>query len=117
LNVLVIEDDSVTRKILAGLLTKRGYTVTACPSAEAAIEAYHLAFYPLLFLDLFLPGLDGFSFCQWIRSQPKGNKHLILVGTSSESKADLQKILAAGTYNTGSQSSPRARAIALSVNP
>jgi diguanylate cyclase (GGDEF)-like protein len=96
LKVLVIEDDPVTRKMLSVLLTKRGYTVTACPSAETAIEAYHLAFYPLLFLDLFLPGLDGFSFCQWIRSQPNGNKHLILVGTSSESKADLQKILAAG---------------------
>jgi diguanylate cyclase (GGDEF)-like protein len=96
LNVLVIEDDPVTRKILAGLLTKRGYIVTACPSAETAIEAYRKVFYPLLFLDLFLPGLDGFSFCRWIRNQPKGNKHLILVGTSSESKADLQKILAAG---------------------
>jgi diguanylate cyclase (GGDEF)-like protein len=96
LNVLVVEDDPLTRKILAGLLTKRGHTVTACPSAESAIEAYRQAFYPLLFLDLFLPGLDGFSLCQWIRSQPDGNKHLILVGTSSESKADLQKILAAG---------------------
>ena len=96
MNVLVVEDDPLTRKILVGLLTKRGHTVTACASAETAIEAYQQAFYPLLILDLFLPGLDGFSLCQWIRSQPDGNKQLILVGTSSESKADLQKILEAG---------------------
>jgi diguanylate cyclase (GGDEF)-like protein len=96
LNVLVLEDNLITRKILAAILTKRGYTVTSCANAEAAIDAYRLLFYPLLFLDLFLPGMDGFSFCQWVRAQPEGKRHLILVGTSSDSQTDLQKILEAG---------------------
>ena len=67
MKALVVEDDTVTRLILARILTDRGYEVTACASAEEAIEAYRLAFYPLLFLDLLLPGMDGFSFCQWVR--------------------------------------------------
>ena len=96
MNVLVLEDNLITRKILAAILTKRGYTVTSCANAEAAIDAYRLLFYPLLFLDLFLPGMDGFSFCQWVRAQPEGKRHLILVGTSSDSQTDLQKILEAG---------------------
>ena len=79
-----------------GILTKRGYIVTSYSTAEAAIDAYHLLFYPLLFLDLFLPGMDGFSFCRWVRSQPEGDRHLILVGTSSDSQTDLQKIVEAG---------------------
>ena len=37
-----------------------------------------------------------FSFCRWIRSQPDGDQHLILVGTTSDRKEDLQKILDAG---------------------
>ena len=96
MKALVVEDDTVTRLILARILTDRGYEVTACASAEEAIEAYRLAFYPLLFLDLLLPGMDGFSFCQWVRRQPEGNRHLVLVGTASDRKGDLQKILDAG---------------------
>jgi diguanylate cyclase (GGDEF)-like protein len=94
--VLVVEDDNITRLVLVGILSKHGYEITACASAEAAMEAYQLAFYPLLFLDLFLPGMDGFSFCRWVRSQKEGKRHLILIGTTSDSKEDLQKILEAG---------------------
>src|SRR6266446_9324648 len=96
MKVLIIEDDPVTRLILCRLLRSRGYEVTPCTSAEEAIEACQATFYPLLFLDLFLPGMDGFSFCRWVRSQPDGDQHLILVGTTSDRKEDLQKILDAG---------------------
>src|ERR1700736_5077240 len=96
MKALVVEDDTVTRLVLSGLLTRRDCEVVACASAEEAIKAYNTAFYPLLFLDLFLPGMDGFSLCQWIRSQPDGDQHLILVGTASDRKEDLQKILDAG---------------------
>jgi len=40
--------------------------------------------------------MDGFSFCRWVRQQPEGKFHLILVGTASDRKEDLQKILDAG---------------------
>jgi diguanylate cyclase (GGDEF)-like protein len=96
MKALIVEDDTITRLVLGRLLTDRGYEVTACASAEKAIEAYGLAFYPLLFLDLFLPGMDGFTFCQWVRNQPGGKRHLILVGTASDRKGDLEKILDAG---------------------
>jgi diguanylate cyclase (GGDEF)-like protein len=96
MKVLIVEDDPGTRLILSRMLIGRGYEVVACATAEEAIEAYNSAFYPLLFLDLFLPGMDGFSLCQWIRSQPDGDQHLILVGTASDRKEDLQKILDAG---------------------
>jgi diguanylate cyclase (GGDEF)-like protein len=96
MKALVVEDDTVTRMVLGRLLTDRGYEVTTCASAEDAIEAFRAAFYPLLFLDLFLPGMDGFSFCRWVRRQPGGKRHLILIGTASDRKEDLEKILDAG---------------------
>jgi diguanylate cyclase (GGDEF)-like protein len=96
MKVLIVEDDPSTRLVLSRMLTDRGYDVVACTTAEEAIKAYNTAFYPLLFLDLFLPGMDGFSLCRWIRSQPDGDQHLILVGTASDRKEDLQKILDAG---------------------
>src|SRR5215469_14668691 len=99
MKVLIIEDEPVTRLILCRLLSDRGYEVTPCTTAEEAIEAYHATFYPLLFLDLFLPGMDGFSFCRWVQQHVEENFHLLLVGTASERKEDLQKILNAGADN------------------
>jgi diguanylate cyclase (GGDEF)-like protein len=96
MKVLVVEDDPATRLVLSRMLTDRSYDVVACATAEEAVEAYKTGFYPLLFLDLFLPGMDGFSLCRWVRSQPDGDQHLILVGTASHRKEDLQKILDAG---------------------
>jgi diguanylate cyclase (GGDEF)-like protein len=96
MKVLVVEDDPVTSLVLSQMLKRHGYIVTACASAEEAMKVYQDTFYPLLFLDLFLPGMDGFSFCRWVRRQPAGEEHLILVGTASDRTGDLQRILEAG---------------------
>ena len=96
LNVLVVEDDAVTRQILLRILTDRGYQVSAFGTAEEAMRACEKRIYPLLFLDLVLPGADGFAFCRWLRALPDGDRSLVLVGTASEHPDDLRKILDAG---------------------
>lgn len=96
MKVLIVEDDPVASLVLSRILTGRGYDVTACVSAEEAMKVCQETVFPLLFLDLFLPDMDGFSFCQWIRRQPGGDKPLILVCTASDRAADLQKILEVG---------------------
>ena len=97
MKVLIVEDDPVASMVLGRILTDRGYEVTACTSAIDAMKVLKEAFYPLIFLDLLLPGgLDGFSFCRWIRDQPDGDRHLILIGTGSDRSDDLQRILEAG---------------------
>ena len=96
LKVLVVEDDAVTRQILLRILTGRGYHVSAFETAEEAMPACEERIYPLLFLDLVLPGADGFAFCRWFRALPTGDRSLVLVGTASEHPDDLRKILDAG---------------------
>jgi diguanylate cyclase (GGDEF)-like protein len=96
MKALVVEDDAVSRKFLCRLLKERSFDVTACAAAEEAMSRYQESFFPLLFLDLFLPGMDGFCFCRWVRSQPGGDEPLILVGTSSDHTDILPKVLEAG---------------------
>ena len=96
LKVLVVEDDAVTRQILLRILTDRGYQVSACGTAEEAMHACEERIYPLVFLDLVLPGADGFAFCRWLRALPEGDRSLVLVGTANEHPDDLRKILDAG---------------------
>lgn len=96
MKVLVVEDDAVSRLLLIRALNRRGFDVTACASAEEAMKAYETTFFPLLFLDIYLPGMDGLSFCKWVRRQSAGDDHLIVVGTSSDQAGNLQKVLEAG---------------------
>lgn len=96
MKTLIVEDEPGTRLVLSQILKARGHEVTACESAEKAIEALEKDFHPLVLLDLLLPGINGIEFCQWLRQQPSGDRHYVLVGTSNSSPEDLQKILQAG---------------------
>ena len=96
MEILIVEDDSSTRSLLTQLLTTRGHQPTACDSAEQAMDAYRQSFYPLVLLDLFLPGMSGFDFCRWLRQQPDGERPYVLVGTASREARDLRVILDAG---------------------
>ncbi len=96
MEILIVEDDPATRLLLTRLLAARGHQASACESGEEAAELYRRSFYPLVILDLYLPGMSGFDFCQWLREQPDGERPYVLVGTASGEAADLRSILACG---------------------
>jgi diguanylate cyclase (GGDEF)-like protein len=95
-DILIIEDEATTRAVLSQMLAGRGHRIVQCTSAEQAIEQYRQNFFPLVMLDLGLPGMSGFEFCRWLRRQPDGDRPFILVGTASQQASDLRDILEAG---------------------
>lgn len=82
--------------ILERLLRSRGHSVTSCEAAEQALEALKEEFFPLIFLDIQLPGMSGLDFARVLRSRPEGDAHYILVGTGNSRPEDLRSILEAG---------------------
>jgi diguanylate cyclase (GGDEF)-like protein len=50
----------------------------------------------LVVLDCGLPGIDGLTFCRWLRAQPGGDRCVILVVTGRGEPDDLAAILDAG---------------------
>ncbi len=96
MEILIVEDDSSTRTLLTQMLTARGHQPTVCETGEAAQDAYRQSYYPLVCLDLGLPGMSGFDFCRWLRAQSDGDRPHVLVGTASTEARDLRQILDAG---------------------
>jgi len=96
MKTLIVEDDLMSQCVLAKLLAERGHEVVSYDNAEQAILAYQREFYPLLFVDVDLPGMDGLQFCKWVRAQPNGDKVFIMVATSSGQPEDLGEVLAVG---------------------
>jgi two-component system, OmpR family, torCAD operon response regulator TorR len=65
--LLVIEDDPITRTMIATYFAREGYQVDAVGSIAAAQAAWHRHQADLLLVDIHLPDGDGLAFAQAIR--------------------------------------------------
>src|SRR5579862_7845430 len=81
MKILVAEDQSVSRHILAANLHKWGYDVMAVEDGTLAWEALQEQDAPqLAILDWLMPGMDGIEICRRIRERPQSHaKYLILL--------------------------------------
>lgn len=61
LRVLLVEDDEVNRKVLAGLLARDGHRVVSAESGDEALAAARGVVFDVALVDLRLPGMDGFE--------------------------------------------------------
>jgi len=96
LKVLVVEDDRPTRLLLERMIRARGHDVHGCESAEQARDLLGQTFFPLIVLDIQLPGMSGLDFSRRLRKHPQGKYYYVLAGTGNNRPDDLKEILDAG---------------------
>jgi DNA-binding response OmpR family regulator len=95
-NVLIVEDDPVMRRLIERLAAARGHTPSSVASAEEALAARRAACHEIVIVDVGLPGMDGLALCRAIRDLPDGEDSVILVETARVAPGDLADVLAAG---------------------
>jgi len=66
--ILVVDDDPVSRKILARLLASAGYECLECEDGTEALALVHAKQPSLLLLDFDMPGLNGTEVLESLRS-------------------------------------------------
>lgn len=66
MNILIVEDEPLARKMLSVLLEGEGFSVTMAESIRAARAALLNDTPNLIMLDVTLPDGDGFTFCRQI---------------------------------------------------
>jgi sigma-B regulation protein RsbU (phosphoserine phosphatase) len=66
--ILVVDDDGMSRKILTQLLTSAGYLCDQCEDGAKALEIIHARQPSLLLLDYDMPGLNGAEVLERLRS-------------------------------------------------
>jgi len=57
--LLLVDDESGQRQMLAGYLEKHGYAVEQAESGEKAMQMYSSFFSPVAVVDMKMPGMDG----------------------------------------------------------
>jgi DNA-binding response OmpR family regulator/anti-sigma regulatory factor (Ser/Thr protein kinase) len=69
-SVLIVDDNYNNLEVLSETLTRAGFQVAVAIDGESAIEqiAYHRP--ELILMDIMMPGIDGFTTCKRIKSNP-----------------------------------------------
>jgi DNA-binding response OmpR family regulator len=58
-NLLVVDDEPITRQSLTDILRLEGYNVSSVPNGEAAVDYIRMYTVDLIVLDLRMPGMGG----------------------------------------------------------
>jgi signal transduction histidine kinase/CheY-like chemotaxis protein len=97
--VLVVDDNSVNRKILARQLELAGASTDAAAGGEEALELWRTGQYDLVLADLQMPTMDGFELARRIRLSEAAehrSRTPILAVTASAFEDQEQKSRAVG---------------------
>lgn len=81
IHVLLVEDDAVTRKLVAGVL-KDQFAIITAETAEEAMTNYLLHAPDIVFLDINLPDTDGFAVLKQVISLDKEAYVVMFSGNS-----------------------------------
>jgi len=72
-NILIIDDDPATTRLLEVLLTREGYNIQTENLSANAIQITKDFNPDLIILDLMMPGTDGLQVCKMIKTDPDIN--------------------------------------------
>jgi DNA-binding response OmpR family regulator len=95
--VLVVEDDAATARIIQARLEMEGLKVFVAPNGVEGLEILRQHEIDLITTDLMMPAMNGFRLVQEIRDLPlpKGRVPILLI-SSNQNEQDMVRCLAAG---------------------
>lgn len=97
IKALVIDDSAAVRKSMDIQLSLMGMQIDFAESGEEALEqAKKTADYDIIFLDIMMPGIDGYKVCKHLRSTKEFKQTPIIMLTGKGSRFDKLKGTMAG---------------------
>lgn len=97
MEILIAEDDAVSRKTLESFLKKWGHEVAVVKDGEQAWRALISDRAPrLAILDWMMPGMDGIDLCRAVRQRGSDPYTYILLLTARSQKQDIVEGIEAG---------------------
>jgi two-component system, cell cycle response regulator DivK len=94
--ILVVDDNATNVKLVAFLLTARGYQVRTAACADEALREVATRCPRLILMDLQLPGMDGLELTRKLRTDPAMNGVVIVAVTAYAMSGDRARALEAG---------------------
>lgn len=96
MNVLLAEDDTVTRQVLLSQLRKLGHAVTGACDGVEALERYRESRPHVLITDWMMPNMDGPALCRAVRGEQAPEYTYIVILTAIDKKVGYAEGMDAG---------------------
>jgi len=94
--ILVVDDAPVNRKLLADLLSVKGYAVTTAASGAEALREIACQPPDLVLLDVMMPGMSGYEVCRAVRENQATALLPVVLVTALDPAEERVKGLEAG---------------------
>jgi len=94
--LLVVDDTPVNVKLLADLLTAKGYAVATAASGAEALEKIDRDRPDLVLLDVQMPGMSGYEVCRKLRENPATTMLPVVMVTALDPTQERVKGIEAG---------------------
>ncbi|MGD9973720.1 MAG: HD domain-containing phosphohydrolase [Desulfatirhabdiaceae bacterium] len=96
MNILLVDDDPVTRKVMGINLKKWGHTVVEADNGQTAWDHIQADPVEMVITDWMMPIMDGIALCQNIRNGRFAHYIYLIVVSALDSKPDVVHGLEAG---------------------
>jgi len=87
MNILIVDDDQGVRQLLTDFITELNYPVQARASGEEALADFANEDHDLIFLDLQMPGMDGFEVLKQVKELNNDCEVIIITAYGSVNSA------------------------------
>lgn len=96
MTILVIEDDTLTARLICQLLNKHGYHCLYATTAQEGLRLAHTEAPAIVLMDMRLPGLTGWDATRMIKDDPALRHIPVLAVTVEAEPTDRQRAWQAG---------------------
>ncbi|MEN3324224.1 ATP-binding protein [Mariniflexile soesokkakense] len=97
-NVLVAEDNRMNQKVIKFLLEQQGADCTFVKNGLEAVELYKILDFDMIFMDIYMPDMDGYEATKAIKETEKYSEHNtpIIAVSASAFEVDIANAKLAG---------------------
>ena len=96
IDVLIVDDESISRRMIAYTLSQAGYNVTSASDGESAFRMLEEHGHQLVVSDWDMPGMNGIELCRAIRAADFPRYVYFIMLTSHNRSQDTIDGLSAG---------------------
>ncbi len=89
--ILLIDDHKTVLKLMEAVLKLRGYEVLYAENGSLGLEMARAEKPALIFLDIMMPGIDGFKVCQELKADPLTRSIPVVFLTARGEETDVDK--------------------------
>jgi len=96
INIMIVDDNEINLRLVEIILNKHKARVTTARSGTQAINYARMNSYDIIFMDLHMPGLDGYETTNKIRETSPGKQPVIIALTANALPREKEKAIKSG---------------------